>query len=81
MSELLRVSNLHISIGERALLENVSLAVNKGEPLVILVKQGQVKACCLSGSWRVLILHYRARVRLLFTRGDEYGGAAPYSLG
>lgn len=47
MSELLRVSNLHISIGERALLENVSLAVNKGEPLVILGQTGSGKSLLL----------------------------------
>lgn len=47
MSELMRVSNLHISMGERTLLENVSLAVNKGEPLVILGQTGSGKSLLL----------------------------------
>ncbi|MCZ4371582.1 ATP-binding cassette domain-containing protein [Vibrio diazotrophicus] len=47
MSELLRVSNLHISMGERTLLENVSLAVNTGEPLVILGQTGSGKSLLL----------------------------------
>lgn len=47
MSEMMRVSNLHISMGERILLENVSLAVNKGEPLVILGQTGSGKSLLL----------------------------------
>ncbi|WP_165313399.1 ABC transporter ATP-binding protein [Vibrio ziniensis] len=44
MSELLRISNLNIAVGERPLLENVSLVVKKGEPLVILGQTGSGKS-------------------------------------
>ena len=36
MTELLRVENLHVSVGKKELLHGINLTVNKGEVHVIM---------------------------------------------
>lgn len=44
MSELLKITDLNISVQQRILLEKVSLSVTQGEPLVILGQTGSGKS-------------------------------------
>ena len=47
MSELIRIENLHVAVGDKELLHGISLTVNKGETHVIMGVNGAGKSTLL----------------------------------